>query len=167
MARRSHNLGFTLIELILVMLILAICVAMAAPSLGGFTRGRRLPNTAQDFVTTARWCHNQAVSDGITYHLNLDQGGSRWWVTKDDGTGTNFVDINDSMMKTDYTLPEGIVVQTTLKPSATDGLTYISFDPGGRSDVANVHFVSDNNFVDVASDTPLGGYHIVPGGVIP
>ncbi len=161
MPRRSNNSGFTLIELVLVMLILATCAAIAAPSLSGFTRGRRLPNTAQEFVTTARWCRAQAVSDGITYRLNLDMGVGRWWVTKDDGTGTNFVTPTDQLMKIDYTVPDGIVMFTNLKPSPTDGLIYISFDPGGKCDVTTVHFSSDNGaYVDVLCDTSLSSYHI-------
>ena len=52
MNRPTHKAGFTLIELLLVMLIIAIATAIMAPSFSGFSRGRRLPNTALDLVTT-------------------------------------------------------------------------------------------------------------------
>ena len=53
MRRNMHNLGFTLMELVLVLAVIAICAAIAAPTLRGFAKGRLLPNTATELVTTA------------------------------------------------------------------------------------------------------------------
>ena len=148
-----------MIELVLVLAILAICAMIAAPGLGGFARGRILPNTATDLVTTARWCRVQALSEGVTYRLNMDVDGRRWWVTKDDGSGVNFTPVVADLGK-EYTLGEGLVMETTIL--AVNGETYISFGPGGRTDVGTITLVVDPARATIACDTPLGTYHIVP-----
>ena len=56
--------GFTLIELILVMAVLAIVLAIIAPSLGNFFRGRTLDSEARRFVSLTRYAESRAVSEG-------------------------------------------------------------------------------------------------------
>ena len=166
MRRTSTNLGFTLMELLLVLLIIAVVASIAAPTLSGFTRGRVLPNTAGNLVTTARWCRVQALVDSTTYHLNIDISGRRWWVTKDDGTG-NFVPVNGDYGK-EYILPDGVDFQGPImfqsQISVSDG-TFVPFDSLGKTEVVTITLAADNHVVVVGCDTPLGSFHIVPGAV--
>ena len=159
----GHNLrGFTLIELVLVLSIIALCAAIAVPSLGGFTRGRALPNAAASLVGTTRWCRVKAISEGLAYRLNFDAHAGKWWVTKDDGTtGLNFVPVDDELAR-EFTLAEGIVLTANIAP--IENATYITFDPAGRSDVTAIRLQSGDNYIDIANDTPLGTYHVVIGG---
>src|ERR1041384_8343624 len=60
MPRSGSKSGFTLVELLLVMVVLATIAALATPALRGFTKSRLLPNTALDLVSTARFCQEQA-----------------------------------------------------------------------------------------------------------
>jgi prepilin-type N-terminal cleavage/methylation domain-containing protein len=166
MQRSSHNFGFTLMELVLVLVVIAICAAIAAPNLRGFAHGRTLPNTATALMTTARWCRVQALSDGVEYRLNLDSSAGRWWVTRDDGTGTNFTAVSDDLGR-EFTLPEGLTISDISFQSqitAYDAGVFISFRPGGRTDVAKITLSSDNFTLSVSCDTPLGSYHVDPGG---
>lgn len=156
--KRQHS-GFTLIELLLVLAIIAICATVVAPSLAGFTRGRVLPNTAGQLAATARWCRSQAISEGLTYRLNFDADAGKWWVTK--GQGTTFNPVTDELGR-DYILPEGLVIKTNLKP-ADDGL-YASFDPAGRTQPAAFRLESGSNWVEVACETSLSSYRILPPG---
>lgn len=57
--------AFTLIELILVMAVLAIVLAVSAPSLSNFFRGRTLDSEARRFVSLTRYGQSRAVSEGI------------------------------------------------------------------------------------------------------
>lgn len=162
MHRRRHDHGFTLLELVLVLVIIATCAALAAPSLRGFTRARRLPNTGQELLNALRYCRNSAISDGTTYRVYLDTQGNKWLVTKDDGTGTNtFAPISSPVLPAEYDLPEGIYMDTTMLPRPPDNLRYISFDAGGRADVAMVTLKSDSAEVDVICDSPLSIYRMV------
>jgi type II secretion system protein H len=151
--------GFTLFELVLVMAIIAVCAAVVAPYLGGFARGRVLPNTATQFAATARWCRSQAISEGVIYRLNFDAENGKWWVTK--GDGKLFKAVTDEMGK-EFVLPEGLVIETNLQP-AEDGL-YASFDPAGRTVPAAYRLKSGENWVEVVCETPLSSYRILPAG---
>lgn len=64
--------GFTLVELILVLALLAIVFAIASPSLSRFFRGRGLDNEARRFVALTRVAQSRAVSEGVPMVLWLD-----------------------------------------------------------------------------------------------
>lgn len=165
MQRRMHKPGFTLIELLLVMMIIAVTAAIVAPSMSGFSRGRRLPNTATSLVTVARWCRVQALTDGVPYRLVIDRGNRLWTVMKDDGTGTGvYVQVEGDLGKA-TTLPEGIefgdmTFQSDFRADETGD--FVTFAPGGRTDVVTIPLTSDSGAnVSIACDMPLGTFHIV------
>src|SRR5688572_1587989 len=60
----SARPAFTLLELIVVLLVLSVLFAMAAPSFSGFGAGRAAHQTASQIVTLARWAREQAVTEG-------------------------------------------------------------------------------------------------------
>jgi type II secretion system protein H len=64
--------AFTLIELILVMAMLSIVLAVAAPSLSNFFRGRSLDSEARRFVALTRYGQSRAVSEGVPMVLWID-----------------------------------------------------------------------------------------------
>jgi type II secretion system protein H len=168
MNRRWHNSGFTLMELLLVMVVIAVAAAIAAPGFTGFSRGRRLPNTAIALMTTARWCRVQAIINGTTYRLNLDHSNRQWSVTKDDGTGV-FVEMDEKEKQGQaYTLPEGIdfgqpIFESTETEEEEASEEYVTFKPNGRADVVTIRLVATENghYVDIANDMPLGTFHIL------
>jgi Tfp pilus assembly protein FimT len=153
-------------ELLLVMVIIAVCAGIAAPMMRGFVHSRRLPNAAQDVENLARWCRVHSISDGVLYRLNMDLNTNRLWATKDDGTGLNFTEIDTDSFPTDMTLPDGVVLTTSITPNPDDNKLYITFDPGGRCDVGVITLHFENDMIEIAADTPLGAYHLVkaPGG---
>jgi len=65
--------AFTLVELILVMAILCIVIAVAAPSMSGFFHGRTQGYEARRFVSLARFGQNRAVSEGVPVQLWIDE----------------------------------------------------------------------------------------------
>ena len=64
--------AFTLIELILVMAMLLIVLAVSAPSLSNFFRGRTLDSEARRFVSLTRYGQSRAVSEGVPMVLWID-----------------------------------------------------------------------------------------------
>src|ERR1043165_5754575 len=70
------TLGFTLIELILVMALLGIVIGVSAPALSNFFRGRNLDNEGRRFVALSRYAQSRAVSEGVPMVLwiNMRQG---------------------------------------------------------------------------------------------
>lgn len=75
--------GFTLIELILVMSMLAIVLAVAAPSLSRFFRGRTLDSEAKRFLALTRYGQSRAVSEGLPMVLWIDAKQGRYGLQAD------------------------------------------------------------------------------------
>ena len=71
-ARQRWQHGFTLIELILVLMLLVISAALIAPALSGFIRGRALDSEALRLLSVTRAAQSRAVSEGLPVLLWLD-----------------------------------------------------------------------------------------------
>jgi type II secretion system protein H len=68
--------GFTLVELVLVMALLAVITAIAAPSLSGTLRQRQLADEARRFLACTEYARDEALSQGIPMVL---------WIASDTG----------------------------------------------------------------------------------
>jgi type II secretion system protein H len=166
MRRNAHNFGFTLMELVLVLVVIAICASIAAPNLRGSVKGRALPNAANSLVTTTRWCRVKAITDGLEYRLNFDIPTGKWWVTKDDGTGTNFVTVPDDPGR-EFTLTEGLKIDSLTFTStipASDQGAYVAFRSGGTCDPATITLSTDARTMRVTCEGPSLSFHIVKEG---
>src|SRR2546421_9923316 len=69
---RVAKAAFTLIELILVMAMLLIVLAVSAPALSNFFRGRTLDSEARRFLSLTRYGQSRAVSEGGPMVLWID-----------------------------------------------------------------------------------------------
>jgi prepilin-type N-terminal cleavage/methylation domain-containing protein len=75
---RIQSRGFTLIELILVMVIISIALGYAAPSLRGWGQGQKLRNAADEFVAATGTARSLAVSDAAIYALEINPGDNTY-----------------------------------------------------------------------------------------
>lgn len=69
---RRSGAAFTLVELILVMVLLAIVLAVCAPSLSKFFKGRSLDSEAKRFMALTRYAQSRAVAEGVPMVLWLE-----------------------------------------------------------------------------------------------
>lgn len=86
--------AFTLVELLLVMSLLVIVLAIAAPTLGNFFRGRSLDNEARRMLSLTRYGQSRAVSEGMPMVLWLDEKNRCYGLEEESGydqTKTNLV----------------------------------------------------------------------------
>src|SRR6267142_4827808 len=84
MARR-HERGFTLIEILAVVAILALVAAFVVPNLGGFRR-RALHNEARQLASQLELARQRAIVTGVPHRvwLELDQAEYRLeWLAAD------------------------------------------------------------------------------------
>lgn len=86
-AERSGAAGFTLIELILVMALMLIVIAVIAPSLSNFFRGRNLDSESRRFLALTRYARSRAVSEGVPMLLWLDPDRRTYGLTEEYGFG--------------------------------------------------------------------------------
>jgi len=142
----SSSRGFTLLELILVMLVLTIAVALIVPQMSNFGRGRRIADCATEIVAVTRYARAKAISDGVTYRLNLDPQRGVYWLTMEQVSGGEFVGVGEEFGR-DFTAPEGIALSWSVPPQPSGSavqqqqasqaaVPYVDFRPDGRTDPA-------------------------------
>ncbi|HEY3320914.1 MAG TPA: GspH/FimT family pseudopilin [Planctomycetota bacterium] len=119
--------GFTLLELVLVMLIVTVLAGIAAPSLRGFLAGRKSSDAAAQVIALAQYGRVQAVSSGNVYRLNLDADGLGYWLTVQ--RGADFGELGTEFGRR-FTLPEGMTGAWNSQASSEG---HMDFFPNGRT----------------------------------
>jgi len=169
--------GFTLIELIFVLALLAIAAVFVAASMSRFFRGRALNFEARRMLSLTHYAQSRAVSEGVPMILWFNPKNSTYGLT----TQASFNDPDGDLHAVQYTLESGLTLetpaqglvsgQTSEKEDETlginvDGLAFIRFTPDGFYDNSSVskiliHQGSDAGLELVPTANRLG-YEIKP-----
>ena len=129
--------GFTLLELILVMVILSTVLAMAAPSLSGFFGSRQTHDTAAQILALTQLARSQAISEGIVYRLNFDTTERTYWLTAQQA-GT-FEELETGLGQI-FTLPKDMVMEL-YDVDEQDTETFLQFTPQGTVTAGTVRLI--------------------------
>lgn len=164
MNRERSNFAFTLIELLLVMVIIAIIVGIIAPKLRGFGIGRKANDAARQIVSLARYAQTQAISDGRIYRLNVDPGSHAYWLTTQVG-GQYQAPTNEFGQR--FTLPDGVEMTTDIA-AGDGGGQYVAFAPSGRAQEADITLTDQlGQKVEISCPSATELFHIVAPGETP
>jgi type II secretion system protein H len=124
--------GFTLIELILVMALLAIVIGVCAPSLSTFFRGRSLESEARRFLSLTHYAQSRAASEGVPVILWVDEKAGSYGLQIDagyvDGTDPKAIAYNIGEDLRFEVLRNNSLLQ---KPITTMNLPVLRFLPDG------------------------------------
>jgi len=156
--RYTTRQGFTLLELILVMIILCTVLSMAAPSLRGFFSSRQIKDIAEQMVALTRYAKTQSVYESQYYRLNFDPDKRQYWLScleKGDYQRLK----NDFGSK--FIIPADISIE--FENVAQDGsLFYVEFKPEGYSNQCRIMLADDNrNYIDVVCYGPAEDFVMV------
>lgn len=163
MKRRPSILAFTLIELLLALVVIAMALSIAAPAVSGWGRGSRLRDAGDEFFATIRWAQTQAISSSQIYRLNVDAANGRYWVTAQDGL--EYVPLNTEHGRETF-VPTGTALQVTSGAEARP-VEFITFYPTGRTTPAHVRISDDRGQVNIVCETPAEGFRMLkPGEVV-
>ena len=164
MMRRAKHFGFTLFELLLVMVLACIVLGMVAPSVANWSRGGRLRDATDQFLATARYARTQAVANITTYRITIDSSAGTYQLTMQ--SAGDFVALGTARGK-EIHLPEGVQIQlleaqqTQQQTNTTSGSS-IDFYPTGRTQPAKVRLSSDRGeTVDIECPSPAEGLIVV------
>jgi type IV fimbrial biogenesis protein FimT len=128
--------GFTLIELMVVLGIVAVIVSFAAPSYETMTRSMRMRNAANDLLSAMAYARSEAIrrnapvtvcssTNGTSCRTSLGENFSNGWIVRLGGptiTGA-------AVILRDF--PGEVVGQERVDMTANGGLNSISFTPVG------------------------------------
>jgi len=161
-SKRQHGAGrgFTLLELILVMVILSTVLAMAAPSLRGFFTSRKTHDTAAQILALTQFARSQAISEGVVYRLNFDTQDRTYWLTA--RQAGIFEELETEFGRT-FELPKDIVMELEdLDQEDTD--IYLKFTPQGTVTAGTVRLIDRAGLaLEIASPSITESFSIVEG----
>ena len=76
---RKNNQGFTLIEILIVLVIIGITFGFALIAFGDFGESRRILFSVEQLVTTIRLAQQQAILESSTLGLSIDHSGYQFF----------------------------------------------------------------------------------------
>lgn len=135
MIRARSAPGFTLVELIIVMMLLAVVAALAVPSLSRSMRQRNLDEEATRLLALTEYGRNEAVSQGVPMMVWIDPKGQRYGIEPKAGFNADESRARDFSMNPD--------VRVEVDKSASKGTTVdaMEFEADGALTSASVEFV--------------------------
>jgi prepilin-type N-terminal cleavage/methylation domain-containing protein len=172
--RFARRRGFTLIELIFVLALLAICAAFIAASMGGFFRGRALNFEARRMLSLAHYGQSRAVAEGVPMVL---------WVNPKDSTYGLAVQSSFNTPENDpkpvtYTVEASLSLEAPVADAADvseqddeklglpEDVVAIRFNPDGFVDESSVHKITirqgEQGALDLVQTESRFGYEIRP-----
>lgn len=120
--------GFTLFELILVMLILCTVLGLSGPSLKGFFAMRQLEDTGARIVSLMEYARTQATCEGRVYRFNVDVTDRTYWLSVLDED--DFEDPGSAWGR-EFQIPDDYAIR--VRDFLMDGMTYyVEFVGTGR-----------------------------------
>ena len=150
--------GFTLIELILVMALLAIIMAFAAPSLARSLRQRGVDQEASRFLALLEYARSEAVSQGVPMIVWLTPADGRYGVEAKTGFA------GDTTRARTYTVTPGVTVSAEQGLMAKGVLQAVEFAPDGWPVVGGAEAVqfadANGSTLTVAHTTDRWGYEL-------
>jgi type II secretion system protein H len=90
--------GFTLVELMVVLVLIAIMTAMIIPEMKGTYQSALLRTTGRTLVATCNLAYSQSVTLNQPHHLRLDTRAGRFWIERPaqpDSGETGLVPVRD------------------------------------------------------------------------
>ncbi len=155
--QHGNRPGMTLLELILVMIILTVVLAMAAPSLRGFFASRRTHDTAAQILALTQLARSQAISEGIIYRLNFDTTERTYWMTAEQ---EGLYEKLENDFGRVFSLPKDVVMELD-DLERKDGLSFLKFTPQGTVTAGTVRLIDRaGRALEISSPTVTESFSI-------
>jgi type II secretion system protein H len=135
--RIQSRRGFTLLELVVVMLLLTIVMAMTAPALRNFWKGNRVKDAGDQLAAMTRLARTSAISDGMMYRLAIDEDGKGYALMMLQGQAFVLAPGHD------YELPAEVQIEV-MKSDGSSAL-WIDFHPSGRTEPATIRVSAEGH----------------------
>ena len=140
-ARRAK--GFTLLELIVVLSLMALITASVVPVFSGSLSGLKHDNALRNLVSLIKFVQEKAVSEGQLYRVCFDTDENTYWVmqpAEDPEAEHPFVKVGDRYGRV-RELPSGMEFRNLRLRDDRDGdYEYFECYPNGATDEVRLEF---------------------------
>lgn len=143
--------GYTLLELLVVLIIISLVSALVAPKLAGSLSSLNFKTTVKRVSSSLRYARSQATSEKITYGALLHMDKNRLLIIADSPLHTEslqeIIDDDEQMARASfvYDLPSEIKIEKAVSADGevTSGFFSILFFPSGGSSGGEVELVDE------------------------
>jgi prepilin-type N-terminal cleavage/methylation domain-containing protein len=152
---KSGIQGFTLLELLIVLLVMTMVLAVSYPSLSRGSASIHLRATGRDILNTFRYAREKAVTEQVGMKVTVDREKQNLVLTNDLGDAPRT-----------YAMPSDVKIDRIALggKEIAEGPIVIRFLPNGSSDRAEMRLKSDRgSFLRVIADPLAGGAYIETG----
>ena len=144
--------GFTLIEILFVVIMLSVIIGLAIPSLSKSSVDFKLSDESQNIVSLSIYARQRAISESRIYRINIDEEQNSYNLLYRDEATTNFTSPLDKFGQTYYL---GGDLKIKSDKSA------INFYPDSRVDQATISITSSKGkTINLISQPFLGDIRI-------
>ena len=145
--------GFTLVELIVAMAIIAIIATMAVPSMSSYFDKRRAIEAAEDLYANMQMARSEAIARSSTIHMRFNSAGATWQygVSQNDlcdltQTDPTVANVNACVLVVDD--GDGVIDNGTAAVDADDTILHRYTDGGYQNISMTLDAMPANNQID-------------------
>ena len=146
--RRPNRPGFTLIELILSSVIIAVLVGVATPLFRKTFTDLELKNMCFNVSKLIGYAQEKAVLENTQYKLVIDKEGAKYYIVKSDPSAPGGQRRLEERYGRTFLLPRGYELKSDK--------AQIVFYPDGHSDKAAIYFSGKNKSIGLKVKGNLG-----------
>jgi len=147
--------GFTLLELLVIIVLAGLIVTLAVPSTRDVLTGDKLKKTSRQFIGLERKLRVEAVRDQLDYILCLDMSNSAYWVVASDMTSEK----QDEIKKNARHLPADVVITDIVdanNKTKTTGEARINFGKNNICSPSVIHLAYEEDKMTIVVNPFLG-----------
>lgn len=131
MGGRFPSSGYTLTEVLVVLLVIVILLSMGVPAMGKVIRRYQISTTVSDFYAALQLARSEAIRRGARIDLVPAENGRDWtrgWIVMQDKNGNRIADETDDIIFSHGPAP----VDLTIRDGFNDGLQlYFAYNGSG------------------------------------
>lgn len=163
---RRHGRGFTLIELILVLVLIGVAASVVAPTMTSSAANAGLNAATRNLLSLVKFARSTAVSRHWVCRLEWNPEERQWRVTAEQNHGTDpgLYNAVETPGRIREFVPRGVEVtgfRVIRQGIELETASYIEFRPDGTSDEAYVYFMDGRERVKTVGLIPVSGQALV------
>lgn len=147
--------SFTIIEILLVVVIVAIIAALAVPNFSGTYTRIQLRKAADDLAYRMRYAQSYAVTKNTRTRLEFDPSFTQYWLTRQsDGSAT------DVFEKIGGRIGESVAIARDIQVSFEDGDPSLYFYPDATMDKKRIDLCRGQECVFISTQKQRGQVYV-------